>query len=66
MVVLTIADLIGMPNGSTGATVADTSIYAEPNRNVITGRAAPMVFQTYAEVRLLKAEMAFRGWSVPG
>jgi hypothetical protein len=25
-----------------------------------------MVFQTYAEVRLLKAEMAFRGWSVPG
>ena len=37
-----------------------------PNRNVITGRDAPMVFQTYAEVRLLKAEMAFRGWSVPG
>ena len=61
-----IADLIGMPNGSTGATVADTSIYAEPNRGVITGRDAPMVFQTYAEVRLLKAEMAFRGWSVPG
>jgi hypothetical protein len=61
-----IADLIGMPNGSTGATVPDTSIYAEPNRNVITGRDAPMVFQTYAEVRLLKAEMAFRGWSVPG
>ena len=61
-----IADLIGMPNGSTGATVADTSIYAEPNRNVITGKDAPMVFQTYAEVRLLKAEMAFRGWSVPG
>ncbi len=60
------ADLIGMPNGSTGATVADTSIYAEPNRNVITGKDAPMVFQTYAEVRLLKAEMAFRGWSVPG
>jgi len=60
------ADLIGMPNGSTGATVPDTSIYAEPNRNVITGKDAPMVFQTYAEVRLLKAEMAFRGWSVPG
>ena len=38
-----IADLIGMPNGSTGATVSDTSIYAEPNRNVITGRDAPMV-----------------------
>ena len=25
-----------------------------------------MVLQTYAEVRFLKAEMAFRGWSVPG
>ena len=60
------ADLIGMPNGSTGATVKDTSIYAEPNRKVITGKDVPMVFQTYAEVRLLKAEMAFRGWSVPG
>ena len=32
------ADLIGMPNGSTGATVKDTSIYAEPNRKVITGK----------------------------
>ena len=61
-----IADLIGMPNGSTGVTVPDTSIYAEPNRNVITGRAVPMVLQTYAEVRLLKAEMAQRGWSVTG
>ncbi len=60
------ADLIGMPNGSTGATVKDTSIYAEPNRKVITGKDVPMVFQTYAEVRLLKAEMAFRGWSVSG
>ena len=60
------ADLIGMPNGETGATIPDTSIYAEPNRKVITGKDVPMVFQTYAEVRLLKAEMAFRGWSVPG
>ena len=60
------ADLIGMPNGQTGATIPDTSIYAEPNRKVITGKDVPMVFQTYAEVRLLKAEMAFRGWSVPG
>jgi hypothetical protein len=61
-----VANLMGMPNGSTGETVPDTSIYAEPNRNVITKRDVPMVFQTYAEVRLLKAEMAFRGWSVPG
>jgi len=61
-----IADLIGMPNGSTGATVADTSIYAEPNRKVITGRDVPMVLQTYAEVRFMKAEMAQRGWTVAG
>ena len=61
-----IADLIGMPNGSTGATVSDTSIYAEPNRNVITKRDVPMVLQTYAEVRFMLAEMAVRGWNVVG
>ena len=61
-----IADLIGMPNGSTNVTVPDNSIYAEPNRKVITGRDVPMVFQTYAEVRLMKAEMAQRGWTVAG
>ena len=61
-----IADLIGMPNGSTGTTVPDTSIYAEPNRNVITGKDVPMVLQTYAEVSFMKAEMAQRGWSVTG
>ena len=61
-----IADLIGMPNGSTGATVSDTSIYAEPNRSVITKRDVPMVLQTYAEVRFMLAEMAVRGWNVVG
>ena len=58
-----IADLIGMPNGSTGATVSDTSIYAEPNRAVITGTDAPMVLQTYAEVEFMKAEAVQRGWT---
>jgi len=59
-----IADLIGMPNGSTGATVADTSIYAEPNRKVITGRDVPMVLQTYAEVEFMKAEAVQRGYTI--
>ena len=58
-----IADLIGMPNGSTGATVADTSIYAEPNRKVITGRDVPMVLQTYAEVEFMKAEAVQIGYT---
>ena len=58
-----IADLIGMPNGSTSATVPDTSIYAEPNRNVITKKDVPMVLQTYAEVEFMKAEAAQRGWT---
>ena len=57
-----IADIIGMPNGSTSATVSDTSIYAEPNRAVITGTDVPMVLQTYAEVEFMKAEAAQRGW----
>lgn len=61
------ADLIGMPNGLTsGALEAkygnDNTIYAEPNRGVITGEDAPMVFQTYAEVEFLKAEASTRGW----
>lgn len=62
------ADLIGMPNGLTsGALEAkygnDNTVYAEPNRGVITGEDAPMVFQTYAEVEFLKAEAAHRGWT---
>jgi hypothetical protein len=61
------ADLIGMPNGLTsGALEAkygnDNTVYAEPNRGVITGEDAPMVFQTYAEVEFLKAEASTRGW----
>ena len=60
------ADLIGMPNGQTGATIPDTSIYAEPNRKVITGKDVPMVFQTYAEVRFMLAEMAVLGWNNGG
>ena len=60
-----VADLIGMPNGSDGNSVPDNSIYASLNDD-LKGVDVPMVFHSYAEVRLLKAEMAFRGWSVPG
>ena len=60
-----VADLIGMPNGSDGNSVPDNSIYASLNDD-LKGVDVPMVFHSYAEVRFLKAEMAFRGWSVPG
>ncbi|MGC6403416.1 MAG: SusD/RagB family nutrient-binding outer membrane lipoprotein [Flavobacteriaceae bacterium] len=61
------ADLIGLPNGLTSGALeakygTTSSEYAEPNRGVITGEDAPMVFQTYAEVEFLKAEAAHRGW----
>ena len=60
-----VADLIGMPNGSDGNSVPDSTIYASLHDN-LKGVDVPMVFHSYAEVRFLKAEMAFRGWSVPG
>ncbi|MCY4562729.1 MAG: SusD/RagB family nutrient-binding outer membrane lipoprotein [Flavobacteriaceae bacterium] len=70
-------DLMGLPSATTNAAlidmfrdqfppeVADNDIrnhFAEPNRGVITGEDAPMVFQTYAETEFLKAEAAVRGW----
>lgn len=62
-----LADLIGMPNGLTSGALeakygTQSDIYAEPNRAVVGGEDTPMVFQTYAEVEFLKAEMATRGW----
>ena len=60
-----VADLIGMPNGSDVNSIPDNSIYASLNDD-LKGVDVPMVFHSYAEVRLLKAEMAFRGWSVTG
>ena len=60
-----VADLIGMPNGSDGNSVPDSTIYASLHDN-LKGVDVPMVFHSYAEVRFLKAEMAFRGWSVTG
>ncbi|MCY4254034.1 MAG: SusD/RagB family nutrient-binding outer membrane lipoprotein [Flavobacteriaceae bacterium] len=71
-------DLMGLPSATTNAVLKATFTeldaietsggpnvrdqFAEPNRNVITGEDAPMVFQTYAETEFLKAEAAVRGW----
>ena len=62
----------GLPNGlddnllrqSTGET--DTQAYSEPNRLYITSEAAPMFFQTYAEVEFMLAESAVRWGSGDG
>ena len=62
-----IPDLQGFPNGldltmlaaSTGEANEDN--YAHPNRMLVT-LDAPTVFQTYAEVELLLAEAALKGW----
>ena len=60
-----------MPNGldlemllaDTGE--ADTDLYAEPNRLIMTRRDSPMLFQTYAEVEFMLAEAAER-WGLAG
>ena len=65
------ADLIGLPNGldlemllaDTGE--ENTDEYAEPNRNFMTRRDSPMIFQTYAEVEFMLAECAIR-WGLAG
>ncbi|MGB3776407.1 MAG: SusD/RagB family nutrient-binding outer membrane lipoprotein, partial [Leeuwenhoekiella sp.] len=62
----------GLPNGldanllrqATGET--DTQAYSEPNRLYITSEAAPMFFQTYAEVEFMLAESAVRWGSGDG
>jgi hypothetical protein len=62
------ANLIGMPNGLTAGALeakygTKSDVYAEPNRAVITGEDAPMVFQTYAEVEFMIAEAIIKGWT---
>lgn len=68
-------DLMGLPSATTNPALEEMfpelkvdggpnvrDLFAEPNRDVVTGLDAPMVFQTYAEVEFLKAEAALRGW----
>ncbi len=67
---------VGMPNGldsqtiqadpswipcDTGADPCEMAVYMQPNP-FIKGQDDPMFFMTYAEVELLKAEAAVRGW----
>ncbi len=65
------ADLKGLPNGLDLVMLEDltgeqnTDAYAEPNRTIITGRDAPMFFQTYAEAEFMLAEAAER-WGLAG
>lgn len=65
------ADLIGFPNGLDSQMLLtmtgeeNTDAYAEPNRGIITGETAPMIFQTYAEVEFMLAESNVR-WNLAG
>ena len=62
-----IADLQGFPNGLDATMLANSTgeedmlNYAHPNR-MLVGLDAPTVLQTYAEVELLLAEAALKGW----
>lgn len=64
-------DLIGFPNGLDSAMLLDltgeenTDNYAEPNRAILAGFDAPMIFQTYAEVEFMLAEANVR-WGLAG
>jgi hypothetical protein len=64
-------DLIGFPNGLNSAMLLEmtgeenTDNYAEPNRAILAGFDAPMIFQTYAEVELMLAEANVR-WGLAG
>ncbi|MGB0879014.1 MAG: SusD/RagB family nutrient-binding outer membrane lipoprotein [Polaribacter sp.] len=65
------ADLQGLPNGLDAALLLastgedNTDAYAEPNRSILAGFDAPMIFQTYAEVEFMLAEANVR-WGLGG
>lgn len=61
----------GLPNGYDNTTIktliagwndASITAYSEANLNYVASNTAPTMFQTYAEVELLLAEAAVRGW----
>jgi len=64
-------DLIGFPNGLNSAMLLEMTgeenmdNYAEPNRAILAGFDAPMIFQTYAEVSFMLAEANVR-WGIGG
>lgn len=68
---LDVASQKGLPNGLNNDMLLDatgeenTQAFTEPNRLLITGRDAPMFFQTYAEVQFMLAEANVR-WGLGG
>ncbi|WPP50732.1 SusD/RagB family nutrient-binding outer membrane lipoprotein [Catalinimonas niigatensis] len=52
----------GMPNAAFNSKPADFASYSEPNPNTILKYDAPLLVLTNAEVHLLLAEAAVRGW----
>ncbi len=52
----------GMPNAEFNSKPADFATYSEPNPNTILKYDAPLLVFTNAEVHLLLAEAAIRGW----
>lgn len=52
----------GMPNAAFNSFPADFNSYSEPNPNTILKYSAPYLVFTPAEVNLLLAEAAVRGW----
>lgn len=61
----------GLPNGLDGTTIQDyeggddLATYSEPNSKYLMSEAAPMFWQTYAEVELMLAEAGVR-WGLAG
>ncbi len=52
----------GMPNAAFNSLPADFNSYSEPNPNTVLKYSAPLLVFTNAEVHLLLAEAAVRGW----
>ena len=53
---------VGMPNAKFNSLPGDFNTYSEPNPNTILKYNAPLLVFTNAEVHLLLAEAALRGW----
>lgn len=58
------ADQKGLPNGlDAGAQEGDLDSFTWPRRETVIRPDSPWILQTYAEVELLLAEAAVRGWT---
>lgn len=57
---------VGMPNAKFNSLPGDFNTYSEPNPNTLLKYNAPLLVFTNAEVHLLLAEAALRGWYTGG